>query len=126
MTYQCGAHSFAVIGHDFGAALAWRIASHFPARVWSLVALSVGHGGAVWGAGNRLTLPALGILVLLSASRDQPRREMDTHKLSLQYRSSAGSANDLLAETVTFTCTVRNLQGSYMVSASVAKILWNC
>ena len=42
---------FAVVGHDFGASLAWRIASHVPARVSKLVALSVGHPGAVWGAG---------------------------------------------------------------------------
>jgi pimeloyl-ACP methyl ester carboxylesterase len=40
-----------VVGHDWGAALAWAIASLVPDRVERLVALSVGHPLAFAGAG---------------------------------------------------------------------------
>ncbi len=40
-----------VVGHDWGAALAWGIASLAPDRVDHLVALSVGHPAAFAGAG---------------------------------------------------------------------------
>lgn len=35
-----------VVGHDFGAALAWVVATFIPERVERLVAMSVGHPGA--------------------------------------------------------------------------------
>lgn len=35
-----------VIGHDWGASLAWSLAQYFPARVERLAVLSVGHGGS--------------------------------------------------------------------------------
>ncbi|MFI5034583.1 MAG: alpha/beta fold hydrolase [Acidimicrobiales bacterium] len=41
----------AVVGHDWGAALAWVVAAYLPARVSHLVALSVGHPSAFRGAG---------------------------------------------------------------------------
>lgn len=37
---------FHVVGHDWGAALAWWVAETMPERVLSLVAISVGHGSA--------------------------------------------------------------------------------
>jgi pimeloyl-ACP methyl ester carboxylesterase len=40
-----------VVGHDWGAALAWVVASLLPDRVDHLVALSVGHPAAFAGAG---------------------------------------------------------------------------
>jgi pimeloyl-ACP methyl ester carboxylesterase len=40
-----------VVGHDWGAALAWATAAFAPERVDHLVALSVGHPGAFTGAG---------------------------------------------------------------------------
>jgi pimeloyl-ACP methyl ester carboxylesterase len=40
-----------VVGHDWGAALAWVVATLAPDRVESLVALSVGHPGSFGGAG---------------------------------------------------------------------------
>jgi pimeloyl-ACP methyl ester carboxylesterase len=40
-----------VVGHDWGAALAWAIAAFAPERVDHLVALSVGHPGAFVAAG---------------------------------------------------------------------------
>src|ERR1700730_13240893 len=40
-----------VVGHDWGAALAWTVASFAPDRVDHLVALSVGHPGAFVAAG---------------------------------------------------------------------------
>ncbi len=36
---------FSLVGHDWGAALAWRMASALPRRVRRLVAISVGHPG---------------------------------------------------------------------------------
>lgn len=38
-----GAERFAVVGHDWGAVVAWHLAAHHPERVTSLVALSVPH-----------------------------------------------------------------------------------
>lgn len=40
-----------LVGHDWGSALAWMVATFAPARVERLVAVSVGHPGAVAGAG---------------------------------------------------------------------------
>jgi pimeloyl-ACP methyl ester carboxylesterase len=40
-----------VVGHDWGAAVAWGLASFVPDRVERLVALSVGHPAAFRGAG---------------------------------------------------------------------------
>lgn len=40
-----------VVGHDFGAALAWMVASFAPERVEKLVAVSVGHPGSFASAG---------------------------------------------------------------------------
>ncbi len=44
-----------VVGHDWGAVVAWSLAAYLPERVSSLVALSVGHPGAV----TRPTIEAL-------------------------------------------------------------------
>jgi pimeloyl-ACP methyl ester carboxylesterase len=41
----------AVVGHDWGAALAWLVATYLPDRVERLVAVSVGHPRAFVGAG---------------------------------------------------------------------------
>lgn len=38
-----GAERFAVVGHDWGAVVAWHLAARYPERVSSLVALSVPH-----------------------------------------------------------------------------------
>jgi pimeloyl-ACP methyl ester carboxylesterase len=48
---QLGIERAHVVGHDWGAALAWVLASLFPARVDRLVALSVGHPVAFRAAG---------------------------------------------------------------------------
>lgn len=42
-----GAERFDLIGHDWGAIVAWDLAGHHPERVRSLTALSVPHAGAV-------------------------------------------------------------------------------
>ncbi|KAK9839491.1 hypothetical protein WJX81_005414 [Elliptochloris bilobata] len=47
-----GVHEFDLVGHDWGSALAWRMAGALPHRVRRLVAVSVGHPGAAWGAGG--------------------------------------------------------------------------
>ena len=46
-----GVERAAVVGHDWGAAVAWATASFVPERVERLVALSVGHPGAFRAAG---------------------------------------------------------------------------
>jgi pimeloyl-ACP methyl ester carboxylesterase len=40
-----------LIGHDWGAALAWSVAAHLPDQVERVVVLSVGHPTAFYGAG---------------------------------------------------------------------------
>jgi len=40
-----------VVGHDWGAILAWLVAGHYPQRVNHLVVMSVGHPGAYARAG---------------------------------------------------------------------------
>ncbi|MDQ4133022.1 MAG: alpha/beta hydrolase [Actinomycetota bacterium] len=42
-----GGHSVHLVGHDFGAVVAWRLASRFPDRVRTLTAVSVPHPVAV-------------------------------------------------------------------------------
>ena len=46
---HCGAREAAVVGHDWGAGLAWAIAEHHPEYVWKLAALQV-PPAAVWRA----------------------------------------------------------------------------
>jgi pimeloyl-ACP methyl ester carboxylesterase len=48
---ECQVERAAVVGHDWGAALAWLIATFVPERVERLVAVSVGHPKAFAGAG---------------------------------------------------------------------------
>ena len=48
---QMGVERAHVVGHDWGAALAWGIASLAPDRADHLVAMSVGHPGSFVGAG---------------------------------------------------------------------------
>ena len=38
-----GLHSFHLVGHDWGSAVAWYLAAHYPDRIRSLTALSVPH-----------------------------------------------------------------------------------
>jgi pimeloyl-ACP methyl ester carboxylesterase len=48
---EAGVERASVVGHDWGAALAWTVASYLPDRVDRLVAVSVGHPRAHGGAG---------------------------------------------------------------------------
>ena len=41
---------FKLVGHDFGAALAWSLAISLPERVERLVVISVGHMGELSGS----------------------------------------------------------------------------
>ncbi|KAL0022164.1 hypothetical protein WJX77_001810 [Trebouxia sp. C0004] len=41
-----------VVGHDWGAALAWQLAGRFPKRFERLVALSVGHNASMFSLGG--------------------------------------------------------------------------
>jgi pimeloyl-ACP methyl ester carboxylesterase len=48
---DAGAAQAHVVGHDWGAAVAWSLAGMAPARVRTLTAISVGHPGAFAAAG---------------------------------------------------------------------------
>jgi len=48
---QVGAERAHVVGHDWGAAVAWALATFYPGRVDHLAALSVGHPASFAGAG---------------------------------------------------------------------------
>jgi pimeloyl-ACP methyl ester carboxylesterase len=50
-----GAARFDIVGHDWGAVVAWYLAGHFPARVRTLTALSVPHPQAFGRALARST-----------------------------------------------------------------------
>ncbi len=45
-----GARQFHLVGHDWGAAVAWTVATRFPDRVLSLTALSTPHPSALFAA----------------------------------------------------------------------------
>lgn len=47
---QAGAETFHLVGHDWGAAVAWYLAAHHPDRVRTLSALSVPHPRAFLGS----------------------------------------------------------------------------
>jgi pimeloyl-ACP methyl ester carboxylesterase len=47
---ELGAHRFDVVGHDWGAAVAWYVAGRWPARVRTLTAVSVPHPSAMAAA----------------------------------------------------------------------------
>lgn len=46
---HCGAREAAIVGHDWGAAVAWAVAEKYPAQVWKLAALQV-PPPAAWAA----------------------------------------------------------------------------
>lgn len=56
---EAGVASAHVVGHDWGAALAWAVATFAPTRVTSLAALAVGHPTAFRSAGLEQQLKSL-------------------------------------------------------------------
>lgn len=58
---ELNGHQVDLVGHDWGAAVAWQLAGRYPERLRSLTAVSVSHGAAFRAALN-------------SASGDQARR----------------------------------------------------
>lgn len=70
-----------IVGHDWGAVVAWALAAFYPDRVGRLVALSVGHPGAV----TRPTIEALQKgwyrLLFLSDSAEALLRQDDWYLL---------------------------------------------
>lgn len=58
---ELNAHQIDLVGHDWGAAVAWQVAGRYPDRLRSLTAVSVPHGAAFKAA-------------LASSSGDQLRR----------------------------------------------------
>jgi pimeloyl-ACP methyl ester carboxylesterase len=74
-----GAQRFHLIGHDWGAFLAWMYAAQFPARLQSLTSLSTPHPDAFWSA--------------VETDEDQKKR---SHYLML-FRMPDGAAERVLA-----------------------------
>lgn len=62
---RLGVQRTAVVGHDWGAVLAWVFTTAHPERVERLVAVSVGHPGARAGAGLLQQLKGAYVLVFL-------------------------------------------------------------
>ena len=56
---------FKLVGHDFGAALAWSLAISLPERVERLVVVSVGHLGKLSGS-DAATFGKQGIMLLVA------------------------------------------------------------
>jgi pimeloyl-ACP methyl ester carboxylesterase len=74
-----GAHTFHLVGHDWGAVVAWQVAATYADRVRTLTALSVPHVGAI-----------------AQALRDDPRqREMFRYQAML---AAPGSEQAMLAD----------------------------
>jgi pimeloyl-ACP methyl ester carboxylesterase len=73
-----GGHRFHVVGHDFGAVVAWHVAGRYPDRLRSLTAVSVPHPAAVAEAlasptGDQL---ARSSYIAFFGTRDLPERLM--------------------------------------------------
>jgi pimeloyl-ACP methyl ester carboxylesterase len=65
-----------VAGHDFGAAIAWRMAMAAPARIRRLAALSVGHPAAIAAGGARQRARFWYYLFLALSPPDQAERAL--------------------------------------------------
>jgi pimeloyl-ACP methyl ester carboxylesterase len=86
---QAGVDRFHLVGHDWGAALAWFVAARHPGRVRSLTALSVPHPGAFeWSTRHSsqllhswymgfFQLPAIPELVLSAGGGSHLRRALE-------------------------------------------------
>jgi epoxide hydrolase 4 len=59
MIAYLGREKAIVVGHDWGAAVAWHVAIHFPERVEQLAILNVGHPAAMARALTRFTRQVL-------------------------------------------------------------------
>lgn len=78
---ELNAHQIDLVGHDWGAAVAWQVAGRYPERLRSLTAVSVPHGAAFRAA-------------LASSSGDQLRRSS-----YIEFFQQEGTAEEaLLAE----------------------------
>jgi pimeloyl-ACP methyl ester carboxylesterase len=78
-----GLRSVAVVGHDFGAVLAWQLALARPQRVSRLVALSVGHPRAITAGGLAQAIRSrymLAFLVPGLAERVLPLNDWATYR----------------------------------------------
>ena len=77
-----GGHQFHLVGHDFGAAVAWQVAGRYPERVKTLTAVSVPHPHALTAA-------------MRAADGDQAERSSYMQR----YRDASGTVEaELLAD----------------------------
>jgi pimeloyl-ACP methyl ester carboxylesterase len=93
-----GLERAAVVGHDWGAGLAWRVAMHAPDRVERLVAVSVGHplaGVAAGLAQRRLSWYVLWFLFPGAAERVLPADDWALYRRWIWSDTEPGQDPDL-------------------------------
>ena len=93
-----GLERAAVVGHDWGAGLAWRVAMHAPDRVERLVAVSVGHPLAGVAAGlpqRRLSWYVLWFLFPGAAERVLPADDWALYRRWIWSDTEPGQDPDL-------------------------------
>lgn len=81
---ELGIRQVALVGHDWGAVLAWLIAGHYPSRVRKLCVMSVGHPMAYARSGLDQKLRGWYILYFLFAGLSE-KLLMGTGRLSLRH-----------------------------------------
>ncbi|OMC36756.1 hypothetical protein A5740_00355 [Mycobacterium sp. GA-1841] len=87
-----------LVGHDWGASIAWAIAAKFPQWVDTLTVLSVGHPRAFFLAGDRQRALAWYILLVLHvgvAEKMLPQRDWEWYR-SWAFDGAARESNDQL------------------------------
>jgi pimeloyl-ACP methyl ester carboxylesterase len=80
MAYEIGGHHFHLVGHDWGAAVAWQVAGRHATRVRTLTTLSVPHPAA------------------FSAALADPAGDQRDRSSSIDFFRSEGAAEALLAD----------------------------
>jgi pimeloyl-ACP methyl ester carboxylesterase len=80
MAYEVGGHRFHLVGHDWGAAVAWQVAGRHAQRLRTLTAVSVPHPAA------------------LSAAMADERSDQRQRSAYMEMLRSEGAAEKLLAD----------------------------
>ena len=89
---ELGGHRVDVVGHDWGAAVAWHVAGRYPERLRTLTAVSVPH-------------PAAFVDVLTGGSADQARRSAYIAALRLPGAEKALLVDDAAALRAVFAAS---------------------
>jgi pimeloyl-ACP methyl ester carboxylesterase len=100
-----GGHRFHLVGHDWGAAVAWQVAGRYPERLRSLTALSTPHPKA-----------------LTAAIRGELRSDQGERSGYMKTFSQQGSEDALLADDAAALRAVWSRLGDGAVEAYVAAL----